>query len=77
MPVPKNQNIDLTGDIGPASGDSPGRCSVMIFSFFVGLTDVFVAGFISPNVQAAVGFVTQLILSLSSWPTPSASDPLR
>ena len=30
------------------------------YSFFVGLTDVFVAGFISPNVQAAVGFVTQL-----------------
>jgi putative MATE family efflux protein len=33
---------------------------IMIFSFFVGFTDVYVAGFISPNVQAAVGFVTQI-----------------
>ena len=28
---------------------------IMIFSFFVGFTDVYVAGFISPDVQAAVG----------------------
>jgi len=33
---------------------------IMIFSFLVGFTDVYVAGFISPNVQAAVGFVTQI-----------------
>jgi MATE family multidrug resistance protein len=33
---------------------------IMIFNFFVGLTDVYVAGFISPEVQAAVGFVSQL-----------------
>ena len=33
---------------------------IMIFNFFVGLTDVYVAGFISPEVQAAVGFVSQI-----------------
>ncbi len=33
---------------------------IMIFNFFVGLTDIYVAGFISPDVQAAVGFVGQL-----------------
>ncbi len=30
---------------------------IMIFNFFVGFADVYVAGFISPEVQAAVGFV--------------------
>jgi MATE family multidrug resistance protein len=33
---------------------------IMIFNFFVGFTDVYVAGFISPEVQAAVGFVSLL-----------------
>jgi putative MATE family efflux protein len=33
---------------------------IMIFDFFVGFTDVYVAGFISPEVQAAVGFVSLL-----------------
>jgi MATE family multidrug resistance protein len=33
---------------------------IMIFNFFVGFTDIYVAGFISPEVQAAVGFVGQL-----------------
>jgi MATE family multidrug resistance protein len=33
---------------------------IMIFSFLVGFTDVYVAGFIGPEVQAAVGFVSQL-----------------
>ena len=33
---------------------------IMIFNFVVGLTDVYVAGFISPEVQAAVGFVSQI-----------------
>ncbi|MBZ0155278.1 MAG: MATE family efflux transporter [Alphaproteobacteria bacterium] len=33
---------------------------VMIFNFFVGLTDIYVAGFISPDVQAVVGFVGQI-----------------
>lgn len=33
---------------------------IMIFNFFVGLVDVYVAGFIGPSVQAAVGFVSQL-----------------
>jgi putative MATE family efflux protein len=31
-----------------------------IFSFFVGFTDIYVAGYIGPEVQAAVGFVGQL-----------------
>ena len=33
---------------------------MMIFGFMVGFTDVYVAGLISPNVQAAVGFITQI-----------------
>src|SRR5512133_1281581 len=33
---------------------------IMIFNFFVGFADVYVAGFISPAVQAAVGFVSLL-----------------
>jgi multidrug resistance protein, MATE family len=33
---------------------------IMVFNFFVGLTDIYVAGLISPEVQAAVGFVGQL-----------------
>lgn len=33
---------------------------IMIFNFFVGVTDIYVAGFINPEVQAAVGFVGQL-----------------
>jgi multidrug resistance protein, MATE family len=33
---------------------------VMLFNFFVGLTDVYVAGFLGPEIQAIVGFVSQL-----------------
>ena len=33
---------------------------IMIFDFFVGFADVYVAGFVSPQVQAAVGFVSLL-----------------
>ncbi len=33
---------------------------IMIFYFFVGFTDVYVAGLISADVQAAVGFIGQL-----------------
>ncbi|HTZ41017.1 MAG TPA: MATE family efflux transporter [Syntrophales bacterium] len=33
---------------------------MMVFNFFVGLADLYVAGFIGPDVQAAIGFVTQL-----------------
>ena len=33
---------------------------IMIFDFFVGFADVYVAGFISPQVQAAVGFISLL-----------------
>jgi len=33
---------------------------IMILNFLVGFSDVYVAGFISPEVQAAVGFVSQL-----------------
>ena len=32
---------------------------IMVFNFFVGFADVYVAGFIGPEVQAAVGFVSQ------------------
>lgn len=37
---------------------------IMLFNFFVGFTDVYVAGFIGPEVQAAVGFVSQLYFSI-------------
>ncbi|MEW6584662.1 MAG: MATE family efflux transporter [Nitrospirota bacterium] len=33
---------------------------IMVFNSFVGLTDVYVAGLISPDVQAAVGFIGQI-----------------
>ncbi len=33
---------------------------VMFFNFLVGLTDIYVAGFIGPEVQAVVGFVSEL-----------------
>jgi len=33
---------------------------IMTFNFFVGFVDIYVAGFISPEVQAAVGFVSLL-----------------
>jgi MATE family multidrug resistance protein len=33
---------------------------IMVFNFFVGMTDIYVAGFISPEVQAVVGFVSQI-----------------
>lgn len=33
---------------------------IMLFNFFVGFTDIYVAGFINPEVQAAVGFVGQI-----------------
>ena len=36
----------------------------MIFNFFVGFTDIYVAGLINPKVQAAVGFIGQLYFLL-------------
>lgn len=33
---------------------------IMILNFLIGIVDIYVAGLISPMVQAAVGFVTQL-----------------
>jgi putative MATE family efflux protein len=33
---------------------------VMFFNFLVGLTDIFVAGFLGPEIQAIVGFVSEL-----------------
>lgn len=33
---------------------------VMLLNFFVGLTDVYIAGFLGPEIQAIVGFVSQL-----------------
>ncbi|HOG16434.1 MAG: Multidrug resistance protein MdtK [Syntrophaceae bacterium PtaU1.Bin231] len=37
---------------------------IMIFNFLVGFVDVYVAGFISPEVQAAVGFVSLLYFTV-------------
>ncbi len=33
---------------------------IMVFNFFVGLADIYVAGFIGPEVQAAVGYISQI-----------------
>lgn len=33
---------------------------IMVFNFLVGFADVYVAGLISPDVQAAVGFISQM-----------------
>lgn len=33
---------------------------IMVFNFVIGFADVYVAGFISPQAQAAVGFVSQI-----------------
>ncbi|MFA6054522.1 MAG: hypothetical protein WC769_04015, partial [Thermodesulfovibrionales bacterium] len=33
---------------------------IMVFNFFVGFADVYVAGLINPEVQAAVGFISQI-----------------
>ena len=33
---------------------------IMVLNFLIGIVDIYVAGLISPKVQAAVGFVTQL-----------------
>lgn len=33
---------------------------VMFFNFIVGLTDIYVAGFLGPDIQAVVGFVSEL-----------------
>jgi MATE family multidrug resistance protein len=33
---------------------------VMVFNFLVGLTDIYVAGFLGPEIQAVVGYVGQL-----------------
>lgn len=37
---------------------------VMFFNFLVGFTDVYVAGFLGPEIQAIVGFVSQLYFSI-------------
>ena len=37
---------------------------IMLFNFVVGFTDIYVAGLINPEVQAAVGFVGQLYFLL-------------
>jgi len=59
---PTNRKIDLT--IGSLRSNiwqiSWPMLLIMLFYFFVGFTDIYVAGFISSEVQAAVGFVDQL-----------------
>jgi len=37
---------------------------IMVFNFLVGFTDIYVAGLISPDVQAAIGYVSQLFFLL-------------
>jgi len=37
---------------------------IMVFNFAVGFTDIFVAGLLGPDVQAAVGFIEQLYFLL-------------
>jgi putative MATE family efflux protein len=37
---------------------------IMLFNFVVGFTDIYVAGLLNPEVQAAVGFVSQLYFLL-------------
>ena len=58
----KDQRFDVT--IGNLWGNiwqiSWPMFLIMIFNFLVGLTDVYVAGFISPQVQATVGFISQI-----------------
>ena len=58
----KEQTIDVTtGSIWRAIwGLSWPMLIMMVFGFFVGFTDIYVAGLISPDVQAAVGFITQI-----------------
>ena len=58
----KNGTVDLT--IGNIWADiwqmSWPMLIIMLLNFLVGIVDVYVAGLISPEVQAAVGFVSQL-----------------
>jgi putative MATE family efflux protein len=58
----KDQVIDVTtGSIWTAIWNlSWPMLIMMMFGFFVGFTDVYVAGLISPDIQAAVGFITQI-----------------
>ncbi|MEN6487837.1 MAG: MATE family efflux transporter, partial [Smithella sp.] len=51
----------ISGDVWPGVWNlSWPLLLIMIFSFLVGITDIYVAGLISPDVQAAVGFITQI-----------------
>ncbi|MGO9950744.1 MAG: MATE family efflux transporter [Dissulfurispiraceae bacterium] len=58
----KNGTVDLT--IGSLWANiwhmSWPMLIIMLLNFLVGIVDVYVAGFISPKVQAAVGYVSQL-----------------
>jgi Na+-driven multidrug efflux pump len=59
---PKEQGVDLTtGNLWANIWElSWPMLLIMIFNFFVGFTDIYVAGLISHEVQAAVGFIGQL-----------------
>ena len=59
---PKKQGVDLTtGNLWANIWElSWPMLLIMIFNFFVGFTDIYVAGLISYEVQAAVGFIGQL-----------------
>jgi MATE family multidrug resistance protein len=62
----KNQSTDLTtGNLwGHIWRLSWPMLLIMLFNFMVGFTDIYVAGLINPQVQAAIGFINQLYFLL-------------
>jgi len=65
-PAPKNNAADLTaGNLWVHIWRlSWPMLLIMLFNFMVGFTDIYVAGLINPQVQAAIGFVSQLYFLL-------------
>jgi MATE family multidrug resistance protein len=64
--LPKNQVADLTvGNLWVHIWQlSWPMLLIMLFNFMVGFTDIYVAGLINPQVQAAIGFINQLYFLL-------------
>ncbi len=63
--TPGNDNTFVSGNITRAIWHiSWPMMLIMLFNFLVGFTDIYVAGLINPEVQAAVGFVSQLYFLL-------------
>ncbi len=67
MPIASNSTLDttLSGNtfLGIWKNAWP-MLLIMVFNFLVGLTDVYVAGMISSQVQGAIGFIAQLYFLL-------------